>query len=178
MDDDLPIYERAVVTTYGRWWPHRLQWEVVEVCLFSIPGLTERLSVVVLDGNFCSVDVMPDGRYMLYDVEASVHHRNIGCEPEIPVSLASLIDEGEVTTLHSRWREIQARASRFVPVVKDASYEASMFTVRAVLPNADDTDARPWLIERRATVLYVLPGKLASCIAAADKVAELCRTSP
>lgn len=173
---DRPGQDRVVVATYGIGWPAPLQWEVVEVCLFLAPDDPMRnKGIVVLDGPFCSVDPMADGRHMVYDVEASVHHRSVGYSPDVPSNLRDLVDAGELTTLCSRWREIQARASRFVPAIGESLYEGSMFTLRAVLPGHEATDARPWQVEQIGNNINVLPGKLASCLSAAARVVELCR---
>jgi len=171
---ELARYDRVVHATYGRGWPEPLQWEVVEVLLARLPTHLRAFSLVVLDGPFCSVDPLPDGRHMIYDVERSVLSRNVGLEPLIPPGAGEIIDAGPFR-IGWRWQEILNAASRYVPELRQVHDVESMLTVRAVLPDAEATDARPALVALRGKDLHVLPGKIASCVSAARRVVELCR---
>jgi len=173
-EGELGPYDLAVIAAYGRGFPRPLQWEVVEVALFQLHGHHAVTSLVVLDGPFVSVDRLPNGMHMVYDVEKSVRARNVGRAPAVPAHLADLVDRGLVTSPESAHEELQRRAARFVPAIEQGSYEGSMFTVRAVLPAYDDTDGRPCVVERHGELIHVLPGKLSSCLAAADQVVRLC----
>ena len=167
----------VVRATYGTGWVQPLQWEVVEIALFRLPVALRRTSLVVMDGPFSSIDPLPGGLHMVYDVRVSVHARNVGLAPAIPPALHALLDRGPLYTTLSRHKTLQAGAALYMRGVEDADYQGSMFTVRAVLPNTDATDERPFRVLAGPGGLQLLPGKLASCLSAADILVGLCRVS-
>lgn len=49
-----------------------------------------------------------------------------------------------------------------------------MYTIRTVLPDTDDTDERPTIVSRASDrIISVFSGKIPTCIAAADEIAEM-----
>jgi hypothetical protein len=169
--DDLN-HDWVVRATYNAGRP--LRFEVCETALIRLGRHLERLSFVVMDGPFMSLDPHGDG-HMLYDVTHSVHHANVGNVPEIPDHLAPLIDRGVVHTPHTRVEAMLQTARRFLRGMGMPEYLGSMFTVRAVLPNVDDTDERPTLVERDGRVITVLSGKICAAVWAAEQVTAAVR---
>lgn len=168
-------FDEVVWATYGREDRRRLQWEVVEVIVVRLTDAFRNASLVVMDGDFCSVDPMPGGElHMLYDVRWSVRASSLGAEPEIPLELVNLVDAGPVATKRTARVEITRSVARFLPSARDAEYQFSMFTLRAVMPFMGGSDSRPWGVGRMPWGIVVFPGKLASCISAAERVVELC----
>jgi hypothetical protein len=172
---ELGRFDEVVWATYGREDRRRLQWEVVEVVVVRLRHGLRNVSLVVMDGDFCSIDPIPGGEFhMLYDVRWSVRASNLGAEPEVPLELANLVDAGPVATRRTARTEITRSVARFLPDARDAEYQFSMFTVRAVMPFLGGSDSRPWSVGRMPWGVVVFPGKLASCIPAAERVVELC----
>jgi hypothetical protein len=164
----------VVMATYGQGWPEPLRWEVCEVALVELGGHYAGRSFVVMDGPFTSLDPVPGtGLHALYDVRASVHAANVGREPVIPGHLAPLLDRGPVWTPHSRREEMLATARRFFCRLGMPTPAGSLYTVRAVLPDVDATDARPTLFRQDGRVVHVLAGKIDGAVTAAGRVVAL-----
>jgi glycine/D-amino acid oxidase-like deaminating enzyme len=174
-DPDRLDHDLVVMATYGRGWPSPLRFEVCEVAVVGGTDAYAFRSFVVLDGPFACLDPLPDRRgHLLYHVEHSVHTANVGTRPEVPGQLAPLLDKGPVPTRHSRFPAMLAEARRFFPHLgTDVVHAGSLFTVRAVLPDTDATDARPTLIRRDGRIVWVLAGKIDGAVAAAERVVAI-----
>lgn len=171
--DDLD-HDWVVQATYGQPSALPLRFEVCETALIRLGRHMERMSFVVMDGPFLSLDPFGVG-HMLYDVTHTVHHANVGTEPEIPNHLAPLIDRGVVFTPHTRVEAMLQTARRFLRGMGMPEYLGSMFAVRAVQPDVDATDERPTLVERNGRVITVLSGKICSAVWAAEQVTAAVR---
>lgn len=163
-EPEVPGFDLTVWATYGMPWSKPLRYEVCEVALLEL-GRYGDDSFVVLDGDFVSLD--PHGRiHTLYDVAHSVHYAYEGCSPVIPPEYKKLIARsGPVYSPLSHLDRMISSASRFLwglePTGGHVSiYHGSLWSVRAVLPNMDATDARPTLVEREGNVIRVLSGKI------------------
>lgn len=177
---DAPVADPAllprdlvVMATYGQPWPGAaLRYEVCEVALVELGPELFGEGVVVMDGDFVSVDPVPGtGLHMLYSVAGSVHHVSVG-RPEVPDHLAPLIDIGVVRTPMSRVAEMYDVAAQFLAGLGPLRYRGSMFSVRAVVEDPA-TDARPVLVHEDGPVVWVLPGKLDGAIRAASRVVQI-----
>ncbi len=170
---DMRGYDLTVLATYGRHAARPLQFEVTEVALVRLGHQFAEHSYVVLDGPFACLDPLPGtDTHMLYDVTHSVHHRNVGMAPEIPDHLVPLVDSGRHHTGYTHVDAMARTARRFLGV-GTPEYRGSLFTVRAVLPDVTDTDARPTLVERDGNTVRVLSGKLDTAVTAARRVVAL-----
>jgi FAD dependent oxidoreductase len=170
-------FDHFVWATYGQPWIKPLQYEICELAIMEL-GRYAGESFVVLDGDFVSLDWWRDGRFALYDVQHSVHHRSVGTEPEIPGEYAELIRRSNRGPIHSELShvyEMLNSAGRFLgaldPHGRGVSIHCgSLYSVRAVLPDVDATDERPTLIETRGNATSVLSGKICTAPAAARAV--------
>lgn len=170
-------YDLTVFATYGQPWPSPLRYEICETVLVEL-GRYDQESFVVLDGEYTSLD--PYGRgHMLYDVKHSVHHANVGYEPEIPAEYRGLLKRlGPVRTSLTRFDEMVESAGRYLRGLDPGGrgvciYAGSLFSVRAVLPDVDATDERPTLVQRSGSTVSVLSGKICTAVAAARQVTEM-----
>lgn len=164
-------YDWVVDTTYGRYWPEPLRYEVCETVLLQLPAAWAGQGFVVVDGDYCSLD--PHGTsHMLYDVQHSVHAVN-----DIPAHLEPLIDRGLVYTVHSHMDAMLDTARRFLTGLDKPVYRGSYFTVRAVLPD-DGTDARPTLVRVDGNIVRVLAGKMVAAPWAAREIAKAVEAVP
>jgi hypothetical protein len=167
-------HDLIVMATYGQPWPwDRLRYQVCETALVELGEHYAGCGVVVMDGEFISVDPMPGtDLHMLYDVVHSVHHVAVG-RPEVPDHLVPLLDRGPVPTWHTHVGAMLGNARRFLAGVGLPRYAGSMFAVRAVLADAEETDARPTLVREDDRTVWVLPGKLDGCVTAAGRVVAI-----
>jgi hypothetical protein len=183
--DDLDAFDFVVVATYAGLnrtlnelpsAQRTYQYEVCEKPVVRLPERYARTSVVVMDGPFMCFDPLGQGdTFVLGNVVHAIHTRNIGALPEIPDELAGLLDRGiiERPPITNIDRFIAA-AVEFFPDFDQAEHIGSMFTVRAVLPGVEKTDARPTLVRQvNDRVISIFSGKIDTCIAAADQVGRL-----
>lgn len=168
-------YDLTVVATYGQPWVRPLRYEVCEVALLEVGRYADQ-SFVVLDGEYVSLDPHHGGRHALYDVAHSVHAAHVGYAPVVPDAYVGLLDAlGPRVTPLSNVDLMRKSASRHLagldPHGRGVSiYAGSLFSVRAVLPDVDETDERPTLVERDGDVISILSGKICTAVTAAREV--------
>lgn len=166
-------FDVAVDATYGRSGSRPLRYELTEIALVRLGAQFKDLSFVVMDGPYVSLDPLArTDLHMLYDVVHSVHHvtDDLG---DVPRDYWPLIDQGRTHNGPTRVDLMQGSVRRFLNGIGMPEYKGSLFTLRAVLPDVDDTDARPTLVERDGNVVSVLSGKIATAVSAARRVVEL-----
>lgn len=175
--DSPPVgFDYVIWATYGQPWARPLRYEICELAVIEL-GRYAGESFVVMDGDFVSLDPW-HGLYALYDVQHTVHHSNVGMKPEIPPEYAGLLARsGLVKTPLSRVDSMLDSAGRFLRMLDPGGRgvsisHGSMFSIRAVLPDVDDTDERPSLIEIQGDQINVLSGKICTAPAVARSVVE------
>jgi hypothetical protein len=116
---------------------------------------------------------------MLYDVANTVHASNVGYAPRVPDEFVELLASlGPVRTPLTHLPLMLANAGRHLRGMNPHGqgvviYHGSLFSVRAVLPDVDDTDERPTLVERDGNVVSVLSGKICTAVNAARQVTSM-----
>ena len=157
-------FELLVDASYGQWrCSRKLQYEACEIAVITAPPEFHGQSLVVLDGDFFSLDPLPGTvNHLLYHVQHSVVAREFSTRPSSDLRNAS----------YRSWGILDA-ATRMLPGLADARWERSWRTVRTVLPDVEETDARPTLVEREGNIISILSGKLDTAVLAADEVACL-----
>lgn len=150
-----------------------IQFEVCEIAMVRLPEEFDGHSFVIMDGPFVSLDPSPGrGYFHLYDVKNSLHSVSIGLKPEYPAYLQPMLDVGMVRNpVGTHFAEMQATACRFFPGVERAEHLGSAFTVRAVLPYLEGTDARPTIVSRTGErQITIFPGKIDTAVTAGEQV--------
>lgn len=145
--------------------PERFKYQVVEKPFVRMPDGFRNTSIVVLDGPFGCLD--PHGSsdmHVLGHVVETVHETVTGTVPP----------EGRP---ESRFEIVRDELAKLIPAVRDAKYVGSVFSVRALLPDQEKTDARPTLVQRMdEQVIRIFSGKMGTAVTAArDAVAMLRR---
>ena len=166
-------YDYAVNATYAnlnvfcRWFnfPAReMELRLKELPVIRIPT-EELLSVTVMDGPF--VTMVPIGRsglFTLGDVPRSVREVRFSSGGE-PWTVR------DMEKLSSRWQEMFKANKRFIPILEDAEYIKSMWSILPVKPRSDATDTRPTeIIEHGLGCWSVFSGKIISCATAAKEL--------
>jgi len=152
------------------------QYEVIEKPVLRLPRRYKSFSMVVMDGEFCSLDPYGEtGLHLMGHVKHAIHSTNTGLEPEVPEHLAGYLNRGIIEKPEgSRIAEFVESGSKYIPVLSKAEHVGSMFTVRAVLPERDATDERPTLVEALdGQVIRIFSGKIGTCVHAANKVIDM-----
>lgn len=165
-------YDWVIDARYGRQSARPLRYEVVETALVRLGPHWAGQSAVVMDGPYTSLDPHGAGLHMLYDVHYSVHAVSVGHQSAIPERFRELLDVGPLRHPLTRVDRMLAVAGVHLNDLDDAEYRGSMWTVRAVLPDVDASDARPTLVERDGNVITVLGGKMCTALTAASQVLE------
>jgi hypothetical protein len=172
-------HDRVVNCTYGKQTRRMLRYEVCETALVRLGDHFAGRSFVVMDGPFCSLDPVPgQDHHMLYDVVHSVHDEADGFVPGSP--LMNLVDKGRIYTDETNVGLMEQTLRRFVRGIGMPEYRGSLFSVRAVLPNVEATDARPTLVdvEDNGRVISILSGKIGNAVGAARRVVEQVTGAP
>lgn len=159
--------------------PATYQYEVVEKPIIKLPGFLRNTGVVVIDGEFFSVD--PYGFspfHVMGHVREAIWTRNTGEKPYVEPFMRSLFGRVVQKPKHTKFPMMQWAAKDYMPAMQKAQHISSMYTIRAVLPNVDDTDERPTLVQQLDDqVIRVFSGKLTHCVDAAGQVLGLVHPS-
>ena len=164
----------AVLTDFGCE-PELFQYEVCEKPVLKMPPEFQGVGIVVMDGEFCSLDPLCGTPYhVMGHVRHAIHASNIGTCPEIPDYLRFSVDHGVQRNDRTAWAAFRWAGSDYIPALSGARHIGSMYTVRAVLPNKDDTDERPTLVSKvDDRVIRVFSGKIGTAVSAAEQVASM-----
>ncbi|HET9521724.1 MAG TPA: FAD-dependent oxidoreductase [Candidatus Limnocylindrales bacterium] len=184
--DDLDPFDHVVIATYGgvnRLLPdgavkQAYQFEVCEKPVIRLPGRYRGQSVVVMDGPFMCFDPLGSSDlFVIGNVVHAIHHVSVGQVPEVPDEFNGLLDAGIIAAPRiTNIDRFIASGSELFEQFEEAEHVGSMFTIRAVLPGVDVTDARPTLVrEIDDRTITVFSGKIDTCIRAAKETARLVR---
>ena len=146
------------------------QFEVCEKIAVNMPAETRDTSIVIMDGPFMCVDPYGQtGMSLLGNVTHAIHHTNTGYEPFIPINLRTVMNKGIIKSPPTTNFDVFIKNGRdYIPSLNRCQYVGSMFTVRAVLPNLDESDARPTIISHFSNnIVNVFSGKIDTCVMAA-----------
>lgn len=159
----LADHDLVVDATYGHWQQSApLQWEVCEIAVVQLPREFAGVSLVVLDGDFFSLDPIPaTDTFRLYHVRHSVHHANVGLTPD------------KTRLISTNYPSMLQSARQFLPALSGARYLKSEVTVRAVLPGVEATDERPTSVTRSGNTISIFSGKIDTAVRAAEEVVAL-----
>ena len=127
-----------------------------------------------MDGPFMCFDPYGFTKYHVGgNVVHAIHSSNIGKKAIVPPAYKQYINKGIIKDpkLTNVPRFIEA-AKKFFPDIEKAIHVGSMYTVRTVLPNKDDTDARPTIVDFKDDTIVLFSGKVGNCVAAAEQIAS------
>ena len=148
------------------------KYQVIEKPVVTLPPQFDDLSIVIMDGPFMSVD--PYGhtnRFQLDHVTWGVRHEHVGEQPELGDVNAELLNNGLVEgPPNTRFQQFIDAYSEFFNDIERATHLGSYYTVRTVLPDKEETDARPTLVDRSENVFQIFGGKIGTCVNAAAGV--------
>lgn len=181
--DELEDYDYIVVATYansnwvfdeGSDLRRNYKFELVEKPVVELPSEFDGRSLVIMDGPFMCFDPYEEGdKFLLGNVVHAIHETQEGEIPEFDEKYDKHLDNGVVEDPEiTKIKKFISHGSEYIPGLAEAEHLGSMYTIRTTLPNREDTDARPTLVEKEDNVFRVFSGKLSACIQAGDKVTE------
>ena len=154
----------------------KYQFEVCEKPVVRLPASFAKTDIVIMDGPFLSIGPMGrSGTYVLGHAVHAIHSSNVGYEPEIPKGMESHLNKGIVSgPAQTNFHKFIEAGKQFIPELRHAEHTGSMYTVRAVLPDRDDTDERPTIVEMVGkNVISIFSGKIGNCVEAAKAATAL-----
>ena len=143
------------------------KYQLVEKIVIQLPEKYKRKSYVVVDGNFVCVDPFLGTKYhLLSDVKLSKIETLISKYPNFNSQKKKYLNKGIIKNKKiSRFREFIQNSSKYLPFLKKAKYIGSMFVVRAIKINKENTDERVTSVNyHNKKIISVLSGKWNNCI--------------
>ena len=152
------------------------QFELCEKPVIKLPKQYKNKSIVVMDGPFMCIDPLGDTKYhVMGNVVHAIHSTNVGKFPKYDSKFEELLNNGIVKnpSITNIDKFIESAKTFFTDIDK-AKHIGSMFTFRTVLPNRDNDDARPTLVEKSDNKIFTLfSGKIGTCVNAAEEILEI-----
>jgi len=184
-DELFEKYDKIVLCTYSqsneliKKFPklqHEYQFELCEKPVVKLPKSFQNKSVVIMDGPFMCVDPLSNTEYhLLCNVVHEIHQSNVGKYPITDKKFTGMLNHGIVKNpKYTNFQQFLDSAVNFIPEIKEAKHIGSMFTIRAVPPRVEDTDARPTLVEViNNKIISIFSGKITTCVEAAYQAQKL-----
>jgi hypothetical protein len=148
------------------------QFELCEKPIFKLPKQYKNKSIVIMDGPFMCFDPFADSEYHLGgNVVHAIHNKNIGKSPEIPPVYKNYLNRGIIKNpKYTNLTRFIESAKPFFPDIENAKHIGSMYTIRTVLPNKDNTDERPTIVKQYDNNFILFSGKIGNCVEASDTI--------
>ena len=156
------------------------QFEVCEKPVVRLPESFRNKSIVIMDGPFMCIDPLANTDFhLLCNVENEIHQTNVGLYPEIDEKYLPLLDSGIIKNPKiSNYEKFIKSTIPFFPEIISAEHIGSMFTVRAVPPRVENTDARPTQVTKiDEKTISIFSGKITTCVEAANEVKKIINTN-
>tara|TARA_R100001126_G_C4881672_1_gene179498 strand:- start:1882 stop:2883 length:1002 start_codon:yes stop_codon:yes gene_type:complete len=151
------------------------QFELCEKPVVKLPKQYKNKSVVMMDGPFMCIDPLGNtGLHVMGNVVHAIHSTNVGKFPKYDSKFDRLLNKGIIKnpSITNIDKFIESAKKFFIDIDK-LEHVGSMFTFRTVLPNRDNDDARPTLVEKINNNLFNLfSGKIGNCVDASEKIVK------
>jgi len=185
--DDLDDYDYIVVATYANINPlvpsypdlqREYKFQLIEKPVAEVPDRFAEKSLIILDGPFMGINPFGARDEFYFDhVVHGVRHSNIGLEPEVKGVPGEWLNDGIIRSVpDTNFSKFVEHGSDFFNGIEASRHLGSKFTIRAVLPDVDDTDSRPTLVDRSDDVFVVFAGKITTCVDAANRLVTAIKT--
>ena len=156
------------------------QFELCEKPVVKLSNSFKNKSIVIMDGPFMCIDPLANTDYhLLCNVVHEIHQTNIGIYPKFDKRFLPLLDSGIVKNPSiTNYKRFIDSSIEFFPEIKMAEHIGSMFTIRAVPPRVENTDARPTIVKKIANnVISIFSGKITTCVEAAKEAEEIIKNN-
>jgi hypothetical protein len=184
-DEIISKYDFTIVCTYAKLnnflknYPALqtdFQFELCEKPVVKLPNSFSGKSIVIMDGPFMCVD--PYGcsdLFVLGNVVHAIHSRNIGKFAVFDKKFLPFLDKGIIKNPPiTNFKLFIESAKKFMPEIQDAEHIGSMFTIRMVPFNVENTDERPTIVRKiTKNLITVFSGKIPTCLTASKDVSDM-----
>lgn len=158
---------------FGQWFKFPMpdiELRLKEVVIIKLP-INKRVGVTIMDGPFSTIVPMAElGHWTLGDVPRSVHEKRI-TNGGVPWTLE------EMENYKTRFEDMKIANRFYIPILTQAEYIKSMFTVLPILPDSDKTDRRLTTVHSYGYGCWsVFEGKIVTCVTAAKEVVKQLET--
>jgi hypothetical protein len=147
----------------------RLKHEITEMALIKMPDELNSTAITVMDGDYWSSLPFPD-RYLhtLSHVGYTPHMSWEDTGTDLP---STILDDYRKSAKSNGLRMI-LDAARYVPSIRNAKLEDSLWEVKTILVKNENDDGRPILLEKHSTmpVWNVLGGKVDNVFDLIDRI--------
>lgn len=143
------------------------KFELVEKILIKLPKKYINNSYVVIDGKFVCVDPYLGTKYhLLSDVKNSKLETKVGKFPNFKHKNKKYLDKGIIKNPNiSEFKNFIKRSSSYLPFLKQSKYVGSMFVVRTIKKNKENTDERTSsIVNHNDKIFSILSGKWNNCV--------------
>jgi len=184
-DEIFDRYDFVVICTYGQTkkllekfpkFQKEYQFEVCEKIFVKLPQSFNNISILIMDGPFMGIDPIGDtGMFIMGDVVHTVLQRTVGKQPVIDPKYVPLLNKGIISNPPiSNFKLFIESGAQFMPEIKKAQYVGSTFCIKTTLPDVDETDERPTLINKiNEKIVTVFSGKIPTCVEAAKELEDI-----
>lgn len=152
---------------------NKFKYELIEKIVIQLPKIYKKKSFVIIDGNFvCCDPYLGTNFHLLSDVK---HSKIQVLNQKIPLFSASqknLVNKKPKKNVNmSNFNKFIKRSSKYLPFLKKAKYIKSMFTIRTLKINKENTDERTSYLKKINDKIYVvLTGKWNTSVTIADQI--------
>lgn len=141
-------------------------YELIELLEIELP-IKEKIGLSIFDGQYSSL--MPraeEGRFTLAHIKEQIINDFVSdnLDPEVMLSQNLITNRENI---------LKASIADF-PILKEAKVIRSIYTIRAVKANVDDTDERPSEITNYGNGLFsIFSGKVVTCVDVAERISSM-----
>ena len=149
------------------------QFELCEKPVVKLPNSFKNKSIVIMDGPFMCIDPLANTDYhLLCNVVNEIHQTHVGILPKFDEKYIPYIDSGIIKNPKiTNFSKFLESSIPFFPEIEKAQHIGSMFTIRAVPPRVENTDARPTIVKKiNDKTISIFSGKITTCVEAAKEV--------
>ncbi len=159
----------ANFNSFNKWFGlprKRVLYELVELLEIELP-IKEKIGLSIFDGQFSSL--MPraeEGRFTLAHIKEEIINDFVSdnLDPEVMISQNLITNRENI---------LKASIADF-PILKEAKVIRSIYTIRAVKADVDDTDERPSEITNHGNGLFtIFSGKVVTCVDVAERISSM-----
>jgi len=174
---DLIKYDKVIVATYSNNnnLLHELgvknlpefKFQLIEKILIKLPNKYQKKSFVVMDGDFVCLDPYLGTKYhLLSDVKHSKLETKIGKFPNFKNKKKIYLNKGIIKNKKlSQFDKFISKCKNYLPFLNEAKYIGSMFVVRTIKKNKENTDERTSSIYVHSNkIMSIFSGKWNNCV--------------
>ncbi len=143
------------------------KFELVEKIVIKLPKEFFNKSFVVIDGKFVCVDPYLGTNYhLLSDVKLSKLETKTGKIPLFKNKNKKYLNKGIIKNIKiSRFKRFIKRSSSYLPFLNKAKYIGSMFVIRVIKKNKENTDERTSTVTNHSKkIISIMSGKWNNCV--------------